>query len=319
MTIRWQALILIFFILASFWLAKIDFASKESGPVPAVAINQSATNQPKFGSNLSYQNASLIKVPFSEKNNPERRWEVLDPQINSAAILVESLDDNYPFFYQQTYRSWPMASLTKLMTAVIVLEKIGDNKKISISAKAVATEGLSGDLQEGEIYSAQDLLKVMLLTSSNDAAVAFAEHYGEQAFFEAMNEKARELKMTQTRIEDASGLSEGNLSTAGDIAKLIRYIVANHPDILNWTRMASFLVQPVNDVNVNTIRNINPLVEEAGFLGGKTGTSVKAGQNLAVVYSFNDKQIIAVILGSRDRYAELANLLGWLGKAYNWK
>ncbi len=283
-------------------------------PAPTVAIQPQDINP-----NLSHQSASLSDLPALAGKTPERRWEVLDPQINSAAVLIESLDDNFPFFYQQTYRSWPMASLTKLLTAIVVLEKIGDNKKIEITAKAVAVEGVSGNLKEGEVYSAQDLLKVMLITSSNDAAQAFADYYGESAFLEAMREKAKELKMTQTKIEDASGLADGNISTAGDIARLMRYIVAKYPDILNWTRLSSVLIQPVNDINVNSLRNIDPLVEEASFLGGKTGTSDKAGQNLTLIYSFRDKQLLVVILGSHDRYAEFKNLLAWLEKAYKFE
>lgn len=294
----------------------MDFSSDQPA-VPVVGQGEAVERLP-VGSNLSYQNASLISVPFADTNNPQRHWDILDPALGGAAVLAESLQGGSPLLYQQTYRSWPMASLAKLLTAIVVLEEIGSNQKISVSARAVATEGVSGNLREGEIYSAQDLLKIMLVSSSNDAAAALAEHYGEASFAAAMQKKAGELKMSQTKIEDAAGLGDGNISTASDIAKLLRYLVAEHPEIINWTRSAGILVQPINDTNVNEIRNINPLVAEAGFLGGKTGTSGKAGQNLALIYSFKDRQLLIVILGSSDRYQELGDLLAWLEKAYNW-
>ncbi|MDO8752052.1 MAG: hypothetical protein Q7J22_00650, partial [Candidatus Wolfebacteria bacterium] len=200
---------------------------------------------------------------------------------------------------------------------LVVLEDVGANKKIMITERAVATEGLAGNLQTGEIYSAQDLLKIMLLSSSNDAAVAFEDFAGgTDEFIRLMNRKARELGMTGSLFYDASGLSSLNSSTASDLLRLLRYIAESHPQIFQWTRIPSFLVQPVNDVESRLVSNINPLVAKPEFLGGKTGTSPRAGENLIALFSLGDERIVMILLGSRDRVGDAERLLKWIGEAY---
>ncbi len=195
-------------------------------------------------------------------------------------------------------------------------ENIGENKKIVIDENAVATEGEAGGLRSGEVFSARDLLKIMLLTSSNDAAAAFENYVGKDEFTRLVNQKARELGMTQTVIFDGSGLTDENTTSASDMLRLGKYIIENQPEIFNWTRVKSQLVQPLNDMTSRTIFNINSLVDKSYFLGGKTGTSEKARQNLLAVISFRDMRLVTVILGSYDREKDLDMLLQWIDEAY---
>lgn len=297
--------------------AKIN---KISGPSTNAAI-LSQTAKTFKSPNLSFQPATL-KIPetppqkITTKNSPVRDWEVLDPAVNAQAVLIESLDDNFPLFYYQTYQPWPIASLTKLLTAVVVLEEIGANKKIEITPEAIAAEGNGADFGPGEIYTALDLIKIMLITSSNDAAVAFENYYGKEALVAKLNEKAAELQMLQTKIFDAAGLADENISTATDIAKLMKYILKRQPEILNWSRLPSLLVQPINKVDSHNLKNINPLADNKDFWGGKTGTSAAAKENLAAILSFQNQRILLILLGSQKRYEETAELLKWVGRAY---
>lgn len=315
--VRFQTLILIIFILISLALTNgyrnKNSAITEEAQSPAQGL---AAVQP----NLSFQAAALKTVPppakVEVKKTPVRNWEVLDPKVNAAAVLVESLDDGFPFFYYQTYKSWPLASLTKLLTAVVVLEDIGANKKIEITEAVVATEGNGGGFHAGEVYTALDVLKIMIITSSNDAAAAFENYYGQETLVSRLNEKAKELKMLQTKIYDAAGLADENVSSATDISRLMKYIAEKHPEILNWSRLPSILVQPINKVESHDLRNVNPLVENKNFWGGKTGTSPAAKENLAALFSFNNQRLIIVILGSQNRFNEIDDLLNWVAKAY---
>lgn len=315
MSVKTQTFILIILILISVVITKITLAPS---PVLSNANNQITLENISQTAGLNFERAELTASQISIKKLPSRNWDILDPKINSQSVLVQSLDEYFPFYHFNTYKTWPMASLTKLLTAVVVLEDVGENKKIIITDKAIATEGLAGNLVKNDIYSARDLLKIMLLTSSNDAAVAFEEYVGgKDEFAKLLNLKTKKIGMIQTTLYDATGLSDLNTSNANDLLKLVKYILQNHPDILNWTRLNNFLGQPLNGTDTNIAQNINPLVIRNNFLGGKTGTSNTAKENIIALFSFNNYRLVAIILGSSDRVKEIDNLFEWMGKAYD--
>ncbi len=247
---------------------------------------------------------------------PERNWSVLDPEIPSQSAVIQSLDDNFPFFKHNSYKIWPLASITKLLTAVVTIENIGLDKKVAVTPEVMATAGEAGDLRAGEIYTANDLLKIMLMMSSNRAAAALEYYLGHDQFLKIAMDKARAIGMTQTVIYDGSGLNDSNEGTASDILLLLNYILEHDPEIFNYTRLTSLLVQPVNSERSHTILNIDPLSTRSDFLGGKTGTSEAAGQNLAAILSFQSRRVAVVILGSSDRFKEIDDLFVWVKKAY---
>jgi len=312
MNIKWQTLILIILILVSFSLTRIKIE-------PAAIVKPASPNVYR---SISPVSASLLNS-FAEKGFPEvnrgpsRDWNVLDPEIQAEGVLIQSLGDNFPLLRYNTYKTWPAASLTKLLTAVVVLEEIGQDKKIPISEQAVATEGESGGLKPGEVYVSRDLLKIMLLTSSNDAAAAFEEYFnGKDAFARLLNQKAAGLGMAQSIFHDAVGLSDLNESSANDLLLLLKYIIQSQPEILSWTRLQSFIVQPINDDKSRVINNIIPFVSDSNFLGGKTGTSDEAKENLVAIFSLNNRRLAVILLGSPNRVGEVGTLLKWVGEAY---
>ncbi len=312
-----QALILAVLILASVAVTSVGGSPPVASEPAGVENKEELEKLPDF----LYEKASLLGAEASIRNfevqrAPKRNWDVLDPKVSAEAVLIQSLDENFPFFNYNTYRSWPMASLTKLIAALVVLEDIGENKKIVVDEKAVATEGEAGGLRSGEVFSARDMLKIMLLTSSNDAAAAFESHVGEEKFRSSLNQKARAVGMIQTVVFDGSGLADENSTSASDLLRLGKYILETKPEIFNWSRLKSQVVQPLNDTTSRTVYNINSLVDKPYFLGGKTGTSLKARENLLAIISFKNTRLIAIILGSPDRYKELESLLDWINRAY---
>ena len=154
------------------------------------------------------------------------------------------------------------------------------------------------------------------MMSSNRAAAALEYFVGHDQFVKMMMDKARSLNMTQTTVYDASGLNDLNVSTASDVLALMKYILEHDPEILNDTRLSALTVQPVNSDRSHIVTNIDPLSIRADFMGGKTGTSNAAKQNLAAILSFKNRRLAVVILGSPDRFKETDNLLNWVGKAY---
>lgn len=313
MSIRVQALFLVIAILLSAFVARIAMPWIQAGSAQTnerglIAINSTRTP-------IGEQRASLIRPVDT---SPVRNWNVLDPQVDAAGALVQFLDADYALFRYNSYTQWPIASISKLLTAVVVLEKLGSDKKIPISQTAVDTEGTAGDLRSGEVYTSEDLLKIMLLSSSNDAATAFEEYAGgREVFAGQLNAKARQLGMDRTAFQDASGLSDQNQSNANDLMKLVRYIAENHPDLFAWSRLPSIRVQPLNTIEVKTIDNVNPMVARKEFLGGKTGTSPAARENLVAIFSLFNQRIVLVLLGSHDRVAVTTTLLQWIQNAYS--
>ncbi len=272
------------------------------------------TEVPQYNQNSS---SSVSQVDRPVKKKPVRNWDILDPEVKAEAALVYSLDDNLAFYSYRTYKQWPIASITKLLTAAVSLDTFGPNAKVAISDKAITTEGNSGDLKSGEVYPLRDLVKILLLSSSNDAAVAIEEFAGgREKFIPDLNKRAEALGMSQTSIEEPSGLSPKNISSATDLLALTRFVVEREPEIFSWTRLENLLVQPLNSSVSRIVQNINPLILESDFLGGKTGTTPEARQNLVAVFSFEKRRVAVVILGSPDRLGETRKLLDWVRRAY---
>ncbi|MEK7626794.1 MAG: serine hydrolase [Patescibacteria group bacterium] len=299
---KWKIIFLTLLVLASAVVISLVRSGRTEEKKPIVDDAPEKTTLSNWENNLG-------KVP-------ERNWKVLDPDLSAEAAIVQSLDDNFPFFKSGSFKMWPLASLTKLLTAAVVMEKIDLDEKIIISQDVALTEGEAGDLRPGETYAARDLLKIMLIASSNRAAAAFEYHVGHDEFVKMMTTKAREIGLTQTTVYDASGLNDLNQGTASDMLALLNYILEKEPDILNYTRLPSLLVQPANSDRSHTVPNIDPLSDRPDFLGGKTGTSPLARQNLVAILSMNGRRVAVVLLGSKDRFKETDELFNWIARAY---
>lgn len=272
------------------------------------AANLSGANETSTATTTNY-NAEIKKIPV-------RDWNVLDPTTTAEGILLESLDNNFPFYRYNSYKMWHLASLTKLITAVVVVENVGLNAKIPVTTTTMAVEGAAGHLELGEIYNSEDLLKIMLMESSNRAASAFEQYIGDKKFLDLARAKMKQIGMTQTVIYDPSGLDDANEGTPNDIYLLLKYIVEHDPEILTWTRLTTLSVQPLNSSRINLVYNIDPISSRSDFLGGKTGTTPLAKENLATIIQYKGMRLVAVIMGSDNRFQDLDNLLSWIGKAY---
>lgn len=211
-------------------------------------------------------------------------------------------------------KHWPIASITKLVTAVVAMQNIGPNTEVVIGQEAVDAIGDSGGFVAGEHFQVNDLVKAMMMVSSNDAAVALASHYGEVQFVAKMNNLAEQLGMEDTYFVDPIGLSVENKSTIQDLLKLIAYIWENERVILNMSRQSTDIIVDTMVGRVRQLISINAFANRSDFLGGKTGMLPVSDGNLISVFSVPgvSEPVVITIFGSKDRFGETANILSEL-------
>ena len=260
---------------------------------------------------------------ITETGTEEARVAEVNPnpkpqfQVNAkSAILIEAGTGNTVFAMNENEKL-PIASITKIMTMLLVMEAVDSGKldlkdTVTISANACRMGGSQVYLEEGEVFTVEELLKAVAVHSANDASVALAEKVSgsEEAFVHLMNERAKELKMNNTNFLDATGLTdEGHYSTAHDIAIMSRELLTKHPKIIYFTTIWH---DSFRDGKFD-LDNTNKLVKRySGITGLKTGFTSKAGFCLAASAEREGTQFISVVLGSESnemRFTESAKLL----------
>ena len=222
---------------------------------------------------------------------------------------------------QQENTEFPIASMVKIMTALLTFEEIEKgnlsfDEKITIGENAAGMGGSQMFLDRGLQYPVTDLLKGVIVVSANDACVALAERISgsEEAFVAKMNERATELQMQHTRFVNATGLpKEGGYSTAHDVALMLRELT-NHEHYYDYSKI--WLEEYVHpDGRITTLTNTNKFVrfyEECD--GGKTGFTSEAKFCLAACATHGDTKLISVVIGAEDsktRFAESKRLLSY--------
>jgi D-alanyl-D-alanine carboxypeptidase (penicillin-binding protein 5/6) len=206
----------------------------------------------------------------------------------------------------------PNASTTKLVTALVVVDRLGLNDTVTVSGEAAATGGGGLDLQAGETYAVGDLLYSLLLSSSNDSAVALAERVsGSQGVFvEEMNAYVRSLGARDTNFVTAHGLdAPGHYSSARDLAR-IGEVVLEDPVLAKVVDTPRASIQgPGGSIEVE---NRNPLLETyKGAVGIKTGYTAGAGNVLVAAARRHGRVVIAVAMGSPDATTDSVRMLDY--------
>ncbi len=242
--------------------------------------------------------------PAKEKRKP--------PLIGAHSAIAFEIGSPYPIYEKDAERHWPLASLTKLMTAAVAAETFAVNAPITVGERAVATEGVAGGFNAGEIVTAHDLIGAMLIASSNDAASALAEAYGTDAFIQKMRAKAFSLGMHQSSFFDASGLSVLNQSTGRDLEKLIRYLIEEEPAVFALSAAREAIITDLVTGRTRKIVATNEFAGKPGFVGGKTGYTNEANGNLLSVFEAGGRRFLIVVFGTSDRFGETEKLWRWV-------
>lgn len=239
-----------------------------------------------------------------------------------SALLMEASTCAVLYAHNPSHEASP-ASVTKIMTLLLVMEALDAGSltlddQISISQNASSMGGSQVFLKEGEYMSAEDLIKCTVIASANDAAVALAERVSGSvdAFVKRMNERARELGMTNTNFDNPTGLddtTDNNYTSAMDIAIMSRELL-KYPLI---TKYSSMWQDSIRDGEF-TLTNTNRLVRYYdGCNGLKTGSTDKAGYCISATAKRGEMQLVAVVMGAntRDERNEIARKLLDLGFA----
>jgi len=230
-------------------------------------------------------------------------------EFTSRALLVEYLNQNIQVAEINSTRRWPIASITKLITAIAATENIDPNLPITLTDKNLKAEGDTGKFKSSETFKAQDLIKAMLLLSSNDAALALSGSYGQDKFLALMRDKIKDIGMKETNIFEPTGISAKNQSTPRDIIKMMRYLYNYHPEILKITRTPKDTAYEIKTRTRQVFTNINIFAGQSNFIGGKTGFIEDSGENLVSLFNVRGQPVVIVVLGSEDRFKETEQIL----------
>lgn len=274
-------------------------------------------------SKISKGTRVIILNPFREiEGTPKNQsgYVFKDPssEINGAkaeAYIIGDLETGAIVSSKNEERIFPIASVSKLMTAIIAEESLDMESKIKISRNAM-NEGYGnyGRLKVGEEYTGKSLLYPLLLSSSNEAAIAFAENLGKEKFVALMNDRAEKLEMRNTFFAEPSGLSPKNVSTVSDLFKLSREIYKNHQEILSLTK----------EKKGEKWNNINTFAGSSQFLGGKIGYTEQALKTSVGVFSlpltdYNSRPLSIIILHSTDWKKDTEKIIAWATEALQYK
>jgi serine-type D-Ala-D-Ala carboxypeptidase (penicillin-binding protein 5/6) len=233
------------------------------------------------------------------------------PEIKARSALLIDYDSGEVLYQKNIDQALPPASLTKIMTALIVLEEFPQDQILTV--ENTQSLGQTIGLVAGEQFRIGDLLYALLVMSGNDIAYVLADAYpgGEATFVARMNQRAEELGMEKTNFVNPHGLDDLNhYLTARDLSRLTGYALKNpvfteiikrgNGQICDLTGESCYLIEPTNE-----------LLSFPGILGVKTGWTDQAGGCFIGFWEQDSRNFLSVILGSDDRFRETQELLGW--------
>ena len=245
-------------------------------------------------------------------------YEPTVPDIETEHYLIADVENGSILAASDLDVAVPIASLTKLMTAVVTAEKLNLDSRIQVSSSTFVTSMIPR-LQDRTSVSMYSLLQLLLVESSNEAAEVIAAEYGKEEFVEEMNTKAMELGMLSTNFNDPSGLSSDNISSLGDLFRLTQYIRTNRQFIFDIT--AEGEVSTIPDANeFSDLVNFNDVEDLDNFVGGKVGETSAAGQTSISLHTVtiqgSDRTVAVILLGSAHRTDDVKLLINFVEERF---
>ncbi|MEK7074340.1 MAG: L,D-transpeptidase family protein [Patescibacteria group bacterium] len=260
---------------------------------------------------------SIETTYFKKIEKQENKSEV--PLVSADAVLAADFETGQILFEKNSRAIHPIASITKLMSALTAMEIINRFKVLTITESSLAEIGDSAGLLKGETFEAENLLYPLLLTSSNDVAKLFEkESYG---LINAMNQKAKALGLVHTSFKDASGISSENISNTEDIFKLLQFLNAHKKPIFTISGLKEYTLASLNKLKEHVWTNVNWTPSDDRFIGGKAGKTAQAGETMAGVFhvrfpEFETRPIAIIVLHSENRTQDVEYIIQYLGKNF---
>lgn len=238
-------------------------------------------------------------------------YEPKIPEIKTPHYMIADIDSNTVLASSDLDTPAPIASVTKLMTALITAEYINLDKNVMVNQPTFVQSLIPrlGDRNQVSMYS---LLQLLLVESSNEAAEVIANQLGRENFIKYMNQKAEDIGMTNTHFIDPSGLGAENVSSLSDLLRLSKYIHDNRNFIFELTANQHLATSYVGD-EFGELLNFNEVKELDNFIGGKVGETNAAGQTSVSLHHLSvkgtERTIAIIILGSENRNHDVTELL----------
>ncbi len=245
--------------------------------------------------------------------------KMVTPKLGSSIAMIFDEQSQRPLLSKNADNVVPIASITKLMTAMVVLDaRLPMDELITISSlDRDHFKGTRSRMRNGMAVSRGDLLKLALMASENTAAAALARTYpgGTEVMLSKMNAKARELGMTSTYFEDPTGLHSTNVSTAQDLVRMVQ-AARGYADIQRYTTTSSHNIK-VSSRHTLRFNNTNPLVRNTAWEIGlsKTGYISEAGRCLVMQAKISNRPVVIVLLdswGKRTRVGDANRIKRWM-------
>ena len=245
-------------------------------------------------------------------------YEPTVPSIETEHYLIADLENGSILAASDLDVAVPIASLTKLMTAVVTAEKLNLDSRVRV-ASSTFVESIIPRLKDRNSVSMYSLLQLLLVESSNEAAEVIAGEYGKGQFVKEMNTKSTQLGMASTKFADPSGLSAANVSSLGDLFRLTQYIHTNRQFIFDIT--ADGELSTVAGANeFSDLVNFNEVKDLDNFVGGKVGETSAAGQTSVSLHTVkiqgSDRTVAVILLGSAHRTDDVKLLINFVEERF---
>ncbi len=263
----------------------------------------------------------MIGIALTRFNIAVQAYEIDIMAPAKAMVVLEGYTDTILYSYNKDMQL-PMASTTKIATAIVAIENCNDlDKKIAISDRAVGIEGTSIYLKKGESLSMRELLYGLILASGNDSAVAIAESFGsEEVFVDMLNSFVQTLGLANTHFDNPHGLdSDNHYTSASDLAKITAYALNNEVfrDIVSTERM---VIEGSDLYPARYLKHKNKLLfTQEGNIGVKTGFTDNAGRCLVNAVEKDGMRVISVVLNCQPMFEECERLTNLAYKNYEMK
>lgn len=262
-----------------------------------------------------------VIASYTERVDQPEDKGLAPPNLSAISAIVLDPTTNFIFFEKYSEKRVPIASTTKIMTALVALYHYSLDDILVVQDLIVGKNGSSMGLRLGEKITVESLLYGLLLNSGNDAAYVLAQNYpgGVKEFIGAMNQKSIDLALNNTHFDNPAGFDSPNhYSSASDLSKIAVYLQRNEVfSKIVTTRQIS--VTSVDGNIIHKLINLNKLLAFPEYLGIKTGYSSVAKENLVAAVKKDDHQILTVVLGSNDRFGETKALVDWVFENFSWE
>ncbi len=298
-------------------IEKVDKTDIQASVIKAEVISEKSSNNavleepdqdPSFVSRFSrvsiYSADNGKEIIESAKNSLPKIKKV---NVSAKSYVVIDLDRNSILLEKDQDRALPIASVTKLVTAVVSKHLFDQNKNITITRKALLTYGNEAWLREGEKLKVSELFYPLLMVSSNDASEVLAQAYpkGRKEFIKEMNAWVNSIGAYRTYFADPSGLSPQNISSAKDLSIIVKWIMENEPELFKITLLKSKTIRMHTWINPTHFLNLT------SYAGGKNGYTQEANRTSIALFRLGTQKTLyaVILLGSASRDSDILDLL----------